>query len=187
MVIVFGGSFNPPTCAHLEIIKTLLITYPDSTVLVLPVGNDYQKPELVSFVHRYEMLKRLIKDLDRVYISDLESKKTYNGTLESLNELSKSYSNIHFVIGSDNLLQFETWINYKELLKSYPFIVMTRKRGLNKQQAEVLFKDYEHQFIYMPFQMDIESSKIRSAIFDKKNELTKEVFDYIQKNHLYGA
>ena len=187
MVIVFGGSFNPPTVAHLEIIKKLLNTYMDSTVLILPVGNDYQKQELIPFTHRFEMLKLLVKDLDRVIISDLESKKTYNGTLESLNELSKTYENLHFVIGSDNLLQFETWINYKQLLKSYPFIVMTRKCGLNKQQAEVLFREYDHHFIYLPFQMNVQSSKIRSAIHQKKDHLTHEVFDYIQKNHLYGA
>lgn len=187
MVIVFGGSFNPPTRAHLEIIKKLLDSFKDSTVLVLPVGNDYNKPELISFEHRYKMLNILVHGIDRVSVSDLEAKKTYNGTLGSLNELSKSYQNLHFVIGSDNLKDFHTWINYKELLKSYPFIVMKRSTGLSESEASDMFKDLEHHFIFVPFSMDIESSKIRKSVHLNKLDLTQEVYEYIQQNHLYGA
>ena len=187
MVIVFGGSFNPPTRAHQEIVKKLLNTFLDSTILLLPVGNDYKKPELIDFKHRYEMLKLLTKDLDQVIVSDLESKKAYNGTLESLNELSKTYQDIHFVIGSDNLKQFDTWINYKTLLKSYPFIVMMRKTGLTKEEAEQLFKDIDHNFTYVSFSMNIESSNIRKSLRNYHKDLTKDVYEYIQKNHLYGA
>jgi len=44
MVLVFGGSFNPPTKAHLEIVEKLLERYEHARVLLLPVGDDYQKP-----------------------------------------------------------------------------------------------------------------------------------------------
>jgi nicotinate-nucleotide adenylyltransferase len=187
MVIVFGGSFNPPTFAHLEIVKTLLNTFKDSTVLLLPVGNDYQKPELIDFSHRFNMLTLMTKHLDRVIISELESQKKYNGTLESLKELSKTYKDIFFVIGSDNLVQFETWINYQELLKSYPFIIMMRKTGLTEKEAEVMFSHLKHQFIFVPFDVNIQSSQVRKSIQNQHMNITKEVFEYIQKNHLYGA
>ncbi|TNF09606.1 MAG: nicotinate (nicotinamide) nucleotide adenylyltransferase [Bacillota bacterium] len=187
MVIVFGGSFNPPTRAHLEIIKKLLDTFKDSTVLVLPVGNDYKKRELEKFHHRFDMLKLLCNGMDRVIISDLEAKKTYNGTLGSLKELSKTYHNLHFVIGSDNLKDFHTWISYQELLKTYPFIVMKRETGLTEEDTEVLFKDLEHHFTFIPFSVNIESSKIRKSVHERKTDLTHEVYEYIQKNHLYGA
>lgn len=187
MVIVFGGSFNPPTRAHLEIIKKLLDTYRDSTVLVLPVGNDYKKSELIDFKHRFEMLKLLTKGLDRVILSDLEAHKTYNGTLGSLDELSKTYQELCFVTGADNLNQFHTWINYEKLLRSYPFLIMTRKSGLSKEEAEKLFESYEHYFTYIPFEMDVQSSDIRKNINAHQKDLTEEVLKYIQENHLYGV
>ena len=187
MVIVFGGSFNPPTRAHLEIIKKLLNTFEDSTVLVLPVGNDYKKSELIDFKHRFEMLKRLTKNIDRVIISDLEAHKTYNGTLGSLSELSKSYNDLYFVTGADNLNTFDTWISYEKLLKSYPFIIMTRKSGLTQEDAEHMFAPYEHNFTYIPFEMDIQSSDIRKMVKKHQKDLTDEVFQYIQENHLYGV
>lgn len=187
MIIVFGGSFNPPTRAHLEIINKLLDTYRDSTVLVLPVGNDYKKSELIDFKHRFAMLKRLTNHLERVIISDLEAHKTYNGTLGSLNELSKTYHELCFVIGADNLNQFHTWINYEELLKSYPFLIMTRNSGLSKDEAEKMFESYEHHFTYIPFEMDVQSSDIRKNIHAHIQDITEEVFQYIQENHLYGV
>ena len=50
MMIVFGGAFNPPTIAHLNIIKKLLSTYKGSHVLLLPVGNDYSKSEFFDYL-----------------------------------------------------------------------------------------------------------------------------------------
>jgi nicotinate-nucleotide adenylyltransferase len=185
MNIVFGGSFNPPTIAHLEMIKKLLSTFDGSNVLLLPVGDDYKKPELLSFFHRFEMVKILIRGLDHVYTSDIEAVNHYQGTLESLRRLEKTYKNLHFVIGSDHLHELNQWINYKELLKSYPFIVLGRKNSLTKQEAEVLYQDIEHHFIYIDFDQDISSTEVRLNKQKRKTHLTPEINKYIIENHLY--
>ena len=185
MYIVFGGSFNPPTIAHRNVIVKLLQTFENSKVLLLPVGDDYHKPELVQFKHRKAMLELLTNDMDNVIISTIESERPYQGTLASLNELSQTYSPLYFVIGSDNLHQFEQWINYKTLLKTYPFIVMKRKNGLNPIEAENLFKDIPHHFFFVDFDENISSSLVRKNILDANQYLTEPVYQYVLENNLY--
>jgi nicotinate-nucleotide adenylyltransferase len=185
MNIVFGGSFNPPTIAHLEMIKKLLSTFIGSNVLLLPVGDDYKKPELESFHHRYEMLKHLVKGLDHVIVLDSEAINHYQGTLESLKRLEKTYPNLNFVIGSDHLKTLNQWINYQELLKQYPFIVMTRKNSITQEEANHMYKDIDHQFIFIDFDKDISASEVRLDAKKRKTHLTQDVNHYILENHLY--
>ena len=187
MNINYGGAFNPPTIAHLNIMKKLYDTFEVSNLIVLPVGNDYQKPYLIDFKYRFDMLQLLEEKLKHpIVISDIENQKAFDGTIESLKTLSLTYNNIHYVIGSDNLESLKKWIKYKELLRSYPFIIMNRNHYLTKEKAEEMFKDVEHQFIFVDFDMDISSTDIRKNIKDNKHMLTKEVYQYILKNRLYG-
>lgn len=186
MNIIYGGSFNPPTIAHLNIIKTLLSNYPNSKVIVLPVGNDYKKPELIDFNHRCEMISLLIKqNKEEVVISNLEHRSGYQGTLKALDELSLTYDNLHFVIGSDNLKDLVNWISYETLLEKYPFIVINRNKYMTQLQAEEMFKEFKHKFIFLDFDMDVSSTKIRKHIEAYKNLLTPEVYQYIKKHKLY--
>ncbi|MCR3907010.1 MAG: nicotinate (nicotinamide) nucleotide adenylyltransferase [Tenericutes bacterium] len=185
MHIVFGGAFNPPTKAHLNIIKKLMSTFEGSHVLLLPVGDDYKKPELIEFHHRLTMLKLMTSKMEQVTVSELESNRGYQGTLSILDALSYVYDNLHFVIGADNLYGFHKWIKYKELLSKYPFIIMTRKNGITEEEAEAMFKDIKHHFIFIEFDEDISSTDVRTNKTDQKNALTQEVYQYIRKNHLY--
>ena len=54
-IVLFGGSFNPPTIAHYEIIKYLNDHYDE--VLILPNGESYSFAGKVldSFKHRVNM------------------------------------------------------------------------------------------------------------------------------------
>lgn len=184
MTLVFGGAFNPPTLAHRNIILHLQEKFPNQTIVVLPVGDDYRKPDLVHFYHRYAMLERMVSDLNHVVVSKLESLRPYGGTLKSLDELSQTYPKVHFVIGSDNLMNFRTWINYETLLAQYPFIVIHR-HGFSKEQIERSMESLKHTFIYIPFDEDISSTKVRQNIDQAKDALLPSVYQYIIQNHLY--
>jgi nicotinate-nucleotide adenylyltransferase len=186
MNIVYGGAFNPPTIAHQYIIKTLLNKFDDANIIVLPVGNDYDKKHLLEFNHRFEMLKLMTKPFkNRVIVSDLEEKQGFKGTIAALNQLSKTYDQLYFVIGSDHLESLKTWIDYQELLETYSFIVMNRNHYMTQNQAEELFKDIKHHFVFVEFDMEISSSMIRSDIHKHKKFLTNDVYKYIKKHELY--
>ncbi|MDY0295584.1 MAG: nicotinate (nicotinamide) nucleotide adenylyltransferase [Acholeplasmataceae bacterium] len=185
MHIVFGGSFNPPTNAHVHIIKHLKSLFVKAKIIVVPVGDDYRKPELASFKHRYAMLELALSDLSDVILSNIESKRGYEGTLKTLDDLSLIYDDLHFVIGSDNLHELDTWINYKELLNKYPLIVMKRPGYMIEQDADQLYKDIPHRFIFIDFDDPSASSNVRQNLYENKHLLHPKVYQYIKTHQIY--
>lgn len=186
MNIVYGGAFNPPSLAHIEIVNKLLEKYPKSNVILLPVGNDYNKQELIDFKDRYKMLKLCFKDNKRVIISKLENEIKFNGTINSLNILSNSYNNIHLVTGSDNIVKFKTWIRYEDLLRTYPLIIIDRdKIDVNSEMEKFKYLNVQYERIY--FDSKINSTMIRKDLNTFKEWLNIDVYNYILKNKLYGV
>ena len=182
MNVVFGGSFNPPTIAHKSIIELVIKNFDVDTFLVIPVGNDYHKNDLVDYQHRISMLNILVKGMKYVVISDIEANGSYKGTLNLLDQLSKVYKNIHFIIGSDQLYDLTNWIEYDKLLRTYKFIVI--KRFGYKIDNDIT-KKYPASFIYLDLDMDVSSNQIRKNLDEYQSFTTSEVYDYIKKNNLY--
>lgn len=185
MNFVYGGSFNPPTNAHKKIVLKLREMMPDSQIIILPVGDIYQKNDLVDFEHRFQMLKLLFNDLENIYISRFEQTHLFNGTISSLDYLSKSFSDLCFVMGSDQLSHLKTWIQVDRLLKNYPIMILQRDKNLNVEQIEQAFQMYDHEFIWIPFDEDISSTQARNNRLIRSSILSQEVIDYINHNHLY--
>lgn len=61
----FGGCFNPPTNAHINLAKKVLKECKLDKVVFVPVGDFYDKKELVPAKHRYNMLKIAFKRIKR--------------------------------------------------------------------------------------------------------------------------
>src|SRR5690606_24985682 len=148
-------------------------------------SRDWSSDVCSSDLHRLEMLKLSLHDVKDVIISSIEANRGYQGTLKTLDDLSKDYENLHFVIGSDNLRELDTWINYKELLAKYPFIVMNRKGYMTENEANELYKDLPHTFIFVEFDHLAASSFIRKNIRDHHHLLNPKVYNYIMQHKLY--
>lgn len=184
MNIVYGGAFNPPTKAHFNIVKTLLAKYENAKIIILPVGNSYNKPSLISFKDRYEMLKLLFKDNSRVLISRLEENKSFDGTISSLEELSKTYHDLHLVIGSDHLETLHEWIRYEDLLNKYPLIIMNRNK-VDIDSIMKKYKNYNLKYEKFDFNHPASSTLIRKDLINYKSWLSDDVYKYIIENKLY--
>ncbi|HEY8365367.1 MAG TPA: nicotinate (nicotinamide) nucleotide adenylyltransferase [Haloplasmataceae bacterium] len=190
MIILYGGSFNPPTVAHYEISAHLISKYHPKAFIFIPVGNNYNKDNLIPFYHRYEMLKIVAKKLPNAYVSDFENQEVYKGTITTLDHFQALYKSemIYYVIGADNLVTITTWINYERLLKDYHFIVLKRnnldvKNFIN--QNELLNKYLTSFIVEDDFkETDVQASDYR--ILHKDEIVLKEVNEYIYKYHLYG-
>ena len=62
MIIVYGGTFNPPTVAH-QLIAIKLLKTLNQEIHLLPVGENYPwKSFYVPFKQRFEMLKLAFND-----------------------------------------------------------------------------------------------------------------------------
>ena len=184
----FGGTFDPPHLGHLKIIESCLT---ESRHLVLiptkqsPFKNHFP---MASAYHRIRMLELLISKIDHhsIIIDDWEiNNPAPNYTYGTIKHLQTVYpqSKLHMVIGGDQLTNFSKWKNYKKIMDIVQIVAFNRKNFQYKTLAGM-------QISFMKdFQMDVSSIAIRDKISEgslPKNDLTPEILEYIQINHLYS-
>lgn len=188
MTIIYGGAFNPPTIAHKRIVEELLNVYNPIKLIIVPVGDYYAiKHNLVSFKHRYNMLQLLNFD-KTVEISEYEQElSSYMGTFETLNYFNQKYDNLFFVMGADNVIGIKQWINYEKMLKKYQFIVVSRNDIDLKEFFEKELFEFKDRFHFINLEIDISSTEVREDVENHKDMLTKEVYNYIRKEKIYGC
>lgn len=176
---IYIGSFNPPHNGHIDVVKYLLNNNVVDNILIVPTLSYWNKKDLIDIKDRINMLK--IFENDNIHIYNVNNNFKY--TYELMRRLSKEYINdeLYLIIGADNIINFNKWKNYKELLK-YKIIVMNRNnidiyKYIEKYNSNnfIVLKDYPS--------INISSSVIRSNL--TCNQLDKRVLDYIKKNNLY--
>ena len=105
----FGGSFNPPTIAHYNLIKQALKEYNFDKVYFVPVNDYYKKEKLISIDQRIEMLNLLCKKESNIEVLDIEKK--INSKLNAIdifkileNDQLKKYNYIIFQRNENEIL-----------------------------------------------------------------------------------
>ncbi|MFT5873042.1 MAG: nicotinate-nucleotide adenylyltransferase [Clostridium sp.] len=195
LMIIYGGSFNPPSLAHITLATQLLRSLGAKELLFIPVGDHYKKKELVAACHRVNMLKLAIGQDSRLSVSTIEidtQKRLY--TIETLDKLKKRYpkSDLCFLMGTDNLRDITYWKDWERLISEYKIIVMDRGEDTLWQVLDDIkvLKSYKSSFIQIPglLQSTISSTMIRNNIKAKRNIghlTTVEIVKYIKKENLY--
>lgn len=189
MIVIFGGSFNPPTIAHYEVAKHVLGLSSVERLLFVPVGDQYKKAALIPAFHRVKMLEKLTKNLPRSAISKIEiaAEQTLR-SIETLEILKVEYpdSELAFVMGADNLYDLINWHDYKRLIKGFKIIIINRGEydvhGFIKEN----FDFSADNFIIIDgfYRMEVSSSAYRADT--RRNDiLLPEVETYIRENELY--
>lgn len=190
MLIVFGGSFNPPTIAHYEIAKHILNTLACEEFFFLPVGNQYPKAHLIEAEHRINMLELVCGHLEKASVCSLEVNASKVLTsFETLSLLQKQYpeKEIGFVIGADNLEDLPNWVQVDDLMCHFKLIVFRRDDIKVDEIIQTLFHAYQDRFIVLDSfgKMDVSSTQYRNDLANHELVL-KEVDDYVKMHHLYG-
>ena len=188
MHVVYGGAFNPPTKAHLDVYYFLHHKVNIDKFIYLPVGNVYGKDHMIKGIHRLRMLKRMVAELSDVVVSDLElDDDTYQGTYESLERLKEDGIPMAFVIGADHLEDLHGWKHSDRLLAEFQCIVLNRdKKDLKSliRQDPYLNKHKESIHVFSDFKVDISASTFRDTL--NETLVVPAVYDYILKHGLYG-
>lgn len=186
---VYIGSFNPVHKVHEGIVKELLSNEIVDKMIVIPACSSYHlKSGLESFEDRYNMLD-LVFD-DNVIISELE-KDEYHFTYQNIEILKNNYpdDDLYLIIGADNLIELNTWKNYRYLLENCYFIVYGRNDINISEYINNSFTNYTNKFIIRESIDDVSSTKIRKLIKEGEffiSELNNEVYEYIKEHNLYG-
>ena len=175
---VYIGSFNPVHNGHINLVNYLLEENYVDRVLIVPTIGYWDKRNLVDINHRINMLKFFENDNILVDINH----NNYEFTCELMDSLKEDIvDDLYLIMGADNIINFDKWKNYQDLLK-YNIIIVNR----DNINIDDYTKNYNtSNFIicrdYKP--LNISSTFIRGNLDDKY--LDKRVYNYIKENNLY--
>ncbi|HSX17083.1 MAG TPA: nicotinate-nicotinamide nucleotide adenylyltransferase [Patescibacteria group bacterium] len=188
-VLIFGGSFNPPTLAHEAIITACLALPQFDEVRVMPSGSRADKQITVSDEARLEMLhmvhKQTFASNPRLRISDFELQLPRPTRLHrTVSELVKKYPDTEFwfAFGGDAYKAMDSWYNANEFIQNLRIVVFTEHDVPEAATGRAL-----HLNIPSPFR-EMSSSEVRAAIArgaDASAWVSQPVLRYIAAHHLY--
>lgn len=210
---LFGGTFDPVHHGHLALARGALNALDLQSLLLLPVGNPYQKGRapLASGVARAEMLSFATQDDASIAIDDRELHRTGpTYTVETLTELRAEYGttqSLIWLIGSDAFSRLDTWHRWQELFDLTHFAVIDRvgfelaalscsealKKQINARLGvlETAHHSASGRVITLGLRPPpISSTDIRLKIANSESVhgLTPDaVYDYIEQHRLYST
>lgn len=200
-LIVYGGTFDPPHRAHIQLPRLAADRIGADGVLYIPAGRPPHKPDdhRTPGRHRLAMLQLAIGDAPDAAISDYELNQpgpSYTfATLEQLRHTLGDRVKMHLLIGVDMALIFDQWVKPDRIEQLAEPRVMARPPHDRRRFLDALppgQRDmWATRMVDVPA-IDISSSELRHAIAEQgldarsvRDNLAPRVIDYIRAHHLY--
>lgn len=201
-VAIFGGSFDPPTIAHMQVACEIYNNFEHiDQVWIVPCGDGRCDKKLKTPAHHRLNMLHLIKDdliapNVPIFIDETEiNRGEYIPTYYLLKELAESHKDKEFVfcIGTDLLGGLKNWDQGEKLVEEFEFIIISREDyPIVLDRPDVLYpKKYET----LNTIISGSSTKIRNRIYSRietklnlaiNGLTTNRVIKYIQENKLYS-
>lgn len=140
-IVVMGGSFNPPTIAHLKMMRSALDQLGAEKGFFVPTAEKSLcrkmrragfPEEVLSEETRLEMLQAMAEEDSRLNVTDVEYRHPKHWyAQETMDYLQKQYpeAELYFLIGSDNLENYAGAFRLVEFLEKYRYAVVDRGNG----------------------------------------------------------
>lgn len=192
-VLLYGGSFDPPHRAHIQLPQQAKQAINADHLAFIPVANQPHKQNQTGAKHRLAMLELALANEPDCHILDLEIKR--NGpsyTIDTLKELKKLWGNnviLRLLFGADQLANFDRWKDWQQILKLAKPVVMQRPGQLAIRVPKGMNIAYWAQCITQVDRIDISSTDLRNQLANgqpvDQTIVSQNVQQYIQQNHLY--
>lgn len=128
IVGLLGGSFDPAHAGHLALSQHALRSFGlDRVWWMVSPGNPLKQNGPAPMAHRIETARRLVRD-PRIVVTDIEARTGTRYTAHTLSILTAQHPNIQFVwlMGADNLIQFDRWRDWRTIFNTVPIGVLAR-------------------------------------------------------------
>ena len=128
---LYGGSFDPVHCAHLELGRAVLRQLDVDKVLFIPAARSPLKSEsaVASDSDRIQMLRIATSEEPRfeVHLCEIE-RGGPSYTVETLEAIAREYPNVqlHWIIGADQMELLPRWHRIEDIVARVQFIVFAR-------------------------------------------------------------
>lgn len=131
--LVFGGAFNPPTNAHIQLAEFAKNKTNSDVVLFVPskmtyIKNEQKKDFAFSDEMRLEMLNQVAKNRDWMIVSDYEIHlEQQPRTYFTLKHLKEQGYTCKLLFGSDKLDELENgWKHIEEICNEFGIVCLER-------------------------------------------------------------
>lgn len=168
---VLGGSFNPPTKAHIELSNKCVEMGLCDKVIWVPVNDAYGKKTNLSQKVRADMVEIALSDEDNIDYSlhEMESDDIVR-THESLGILQSRYPDdeLFFIAGADKITY--KWMQKEAFIKEFGYILVNRGDidCESVVDASPVLSKYKEKIKYLNYSSDISSTKVRDEMFVRK-------------------
>ena len=149
---LLGGSFDPAHGGHLGIsniaIKKLKLK---KIYWVVTKKNPFKNKTFYSLEKRIKYAKKITKAQKKIKIIYLDDIINSSRVINVVNYFikKKKIKNIYFIIGSDNLIQFNKWKSWKKIVKLVKLIVFSRKGYDRKGMKSTVVKNFKNKIIFI--------------------------------------
>ncbi len=125
---LYGGSFDPPHAGHVRIVTEALKILSVDRLIIVPASlNPFKTTVRANGTVRYQWLKSIFADYQKVEISDFEIRQNRSiPTIETVEHYAVVYDEIYLIIGADNLEKLQQWHRFDELNRMVTWVVATR-------------------------------------------------------------
>ena len=185
---LMGGTFDPVHIGHLITAQAVREIRDLEKIIFIPAYISPHKTNKSSAGsnHRLKMLQLAIEGIPYFEFSDIELKaESISYTVQTLEEFKKKYDKLEFIIGYDNIINFNLWKMPDRIIELAELIVLRRRTNDRKIEKDKYYK--AATFVKTPV-IEISSSEVRDRIKEGKSVdflIPSKVREYINKFNLY--
>lgn len=198
-IAIYGGSFNPPHLGHVEAARTVAAVLAPDRLLIVPASVPPHKALAdgsPTAQQRLELCRLAFADIPGAEISEIELRregKSYSYDTVRLLREENPDAQLTLVVGTDMLLSFEKWYQFRYLLENCALAVLAREEDdLDELRtaAAYLRESYDADVTVLPHEpIAISSETIRERLGMRGGEdyLSDAVYAEIIRRRYYGA
>ena len=162
---ILGGTFDPAHKGHLEISKQAKKKFNLKTIIwAITKKNPFKSESKLNLKDRIKFAKKIIGKHNFIKVKFYEDKIESNKTIDLINYLKKNNkSEINFIMGADNLVNFHKWYKWKSIAQICNILVFDRQGFKAKSLRSITFKQLNNKHLtFINFKkVNISSSQLR--------------------------
>ncbi|MEA4896261.1 MAG: nicotinate (nicotinamide) nucleotide adenylyltransferase [Oscillospiraceae bacterium] len=198
-IAVFGGSFNPPHNGHTKAAKIAAEELHAERLVIIPAAKPPHKEQeeaSPTAEERLSLTRLAFGAMDEAEVSDIEIRRGgLSYTVDTLDELKRlcPEDELILLMGTDMLLSFETWKDFRRIFELSALAVFPRKHD---EIADIrkFKKIYAEKYGATVYEIgliptEVTSTELRTMLRKREgnNLLPDAVYGEIIKRRFYGA